>query len=120
MPGPFVPLVLGAHVLMAAANAPPRIDIEATCRNSEKEITRLFGDQTLITFDACMKQEGDALERLQKNWATYLSTDKDHCVQPKNFMPSYVEWLTCLEMGQVLREQRAQEAEAASPTQGRR
>jgi hypothetical protein len=117
MPGPFIPLVLGAQILMVAASDPPRIDAEATCRASEREITKLFGDQTMITFDACMKQESDALERLQKQWTTYSASAKEHCVQPKSYMPSYVEWVTCLDMDTVLREQRAKEVETTPPVQ---
>jgi len=105
---------------MAAEAGPPRIDVETTCRTSENELIKLFGDQTAMTFDSCMHQQNDALERLKKDWASYPSPAKTHCVQTKNYSPSYVEWLTCLEMEQTLKELRAREAEAVPPTQGRR
>ena len=115
MPGPFVPLLLGAHILIAASSGPPTIDVATTCRTSEKEIVKIFGDTTAATFEGCMRQENEALERIQKDWAAYSASAKAHCVQAKSYMPSYVEWLTCLEMEQHLKELRAKEAEVTPP-----
>jgi hypothetical protein len=109
MPGPFVPLVLGTHILLAAASGLPKIDVEATCRASEQELLKLFGDTTAVTFESCMRQESDALARIEKNWTNYPADAKTLCVQAKNYMPSYVEWHTCLETQRVLQELRAQE-----------
>jgi hypothetical protein len=95
---------------MAAPSGPPRIDVETTCRTSETELLKLFGDNTMITYDSCMKQENEALVRMQKDWATYSGDARSQCIQTNNYMPSYVEWLTCLEMQVVLKELRAKEA----------
>jgi hypothetical protein len=78
----------------AHAVAVPSIDIEKMCKASE---VALFGDNT-ATFDTCLGDEQDARERLVKSWATFPATDKVHCVLPAEYLPSYVEWLTCLEM----------------------
>ena len=40
---PFVPMFVGMHVLVATAGTVPRIDIEKTCRTSEKTIKEVFG-----------------------------------------------------------------------------
>jgi len=106
MLGPFVPLVAGMHILLAAASGLPKIDVEATCRASEKELLKLFGDTTMVTFDSCMRQESDALARIEKAWVNYPDDAKTLCVQPKSYMPSYAEWHTCLEMHRVLQELR--------------
>jgi hypothetical protein len=110
MPMHFAPLLATAHMLIAASGEPPRIDIETTCRTSEKEIVKLFGDTSMVTFGTCMKQEGDALEQLKTNWATYPERDKSHCVQAKVYMPSYIEWLTCFELESELRAQESSNA----------
>jgi hypothetical protein len=45
-----------------------------------------------------MSDEKDAHDQLNKNWATYPASDKARCIHPMEYMPGYVEWLTCLEM----------------------
>src|SRR5262245_17417806 len=116
MPGPFVPLVLSANVFFAAASGVPKINVEATCRASEQELLKLFGDTTIVTFESCMRQETDALERIEKDWANYPASAKTLCVQTKSYMPSYVEWHTCLEMQRVLQELKAQENKPVPPS----
>jgi hypothetical protein len=112
MLGPFVPLFVGAHILLVASNEPPKIDAEATCRASENEVMRLFSASPGVTYNSCVRQENEALELIKKNWASYPATAKTHCVQPGVYMPSYVEWLTCFEMERDVGIMRAEEAKA--------
>jgi hypothetical protein len=110
MLGPFVPLMIGTQLLMvAAAGGPPKVDIAATCRTSEREITKLFGSSTMMTYDGCMRQQNEAFEQIEKNWTTYPAGDRAHCVQARAYMPSYVEWLTCFEMQRDVRRMKAEE-----------
>src|SRR5437879_3672724 len=102
MAGALFILVLSMQTAMAAPNGPPRIDVETTCRTSEVELLKLFGDSTIATYDSCLKQENAAFASMQKDWANYSGDAKSQCIQTKNYMPSYVEWLTCLEMQVVL------------------
>jgi hypothetical protein len=112
--GPFTPLVVGAHIIMVASSSgPPKINVEATCQASEKELIKLFGSGTSLTFDGCVRQQNEAREQLEKNWATYPATARAHCVQLKAYLPSYVEWLSCFETDRYLREIRQRDAEAA-------
>src|SRR5262249_28884355 len=114
MPGPFVPLVVGVHVLMVASSGPPTVDIRSTCATSINSVVSLGGTYS-ETLDSCLKQQNAALEQIKKNWATYPAAAKDHCIQPSGYMPSYIEWLTCFEMEQqvsVLRKQDAASAQA--------
>jgi hypothetical protein len=113
MLGPFVQFVVGAHIVMAASGGPPRVDIDATCRASEKDLIAMFGSAVQATIEACVKQENDALEQIKKNWATYPADAKTLCVQPGVYSPSYVEWLTCFEMDLDVRKIRAENAKAA-------
>jgi hypothetical protein len=45
-----------------------------------------------------MNDEQTAREQLVKDWATYPVLAKARCVQPKAFLPGYVEWQSCIEM----------------------
>jgi hypothetical protein len=113
--GAFITFVVGTHVALAAsAGGPPKVDIEATCRTSERELTKIFGSGTGLTYEGCMRQQKEAFELIQKDWATFPADARSHCVQPKVYMPSYVEWLSCLESDRHLREVRKREAESAN------
>ena len=108
---PLLPILAATLVTAAAAQsgAPPKVDIQATCRASEIEIKKLFGNDSAVTFGGCLNQENSAFDLLAKNWATYQAADKAQCVQQQAYMPSYVEWLTCLEIQKDLRRIRAEE-----------
>jgi hypothetical protein len=98
---PKTKIALSAAVILGTASAAlaggvPSIDIEKMCRASE---AALFGpDNSASTFHVCMSDEQAAREQLVKDWANLPPTHKAHCVLPAEYLPSYVEWLTCLEM----------------------
>jgi hypothetical protein len=121
MPGPFVPLVVGMHILTVASNGPPTVDIRSTCRTSINAVVSLGGTYS-ETLDACLQQQNAALEQIKKNWAIYPATAKAHCIQPSGYMPSYIEWLTCFEMEldvARLRKEDATTAQASATPQRR-
>ena len=107
MPIAFVPIVLGSHLLVAAAGGLPSIDIEKSCRESANALN---GSTTGSAFDSCMEDEKDASAKLAKDWAIFPAVDKAHCVHPAIYLPSYVEWLTCLEGESTLRAIRKENA----------
>jgi hypothetical protein len=117
---PLGPIVASTLVLAAASGGPPKVNIEATCRASEIEIKKLFGSDTEVTTSGCLMQENAALDQLVKAWATFTPADKTLCVQPRSYMPSYVEWLTCLETQKDLRRIRAQERSRGAAPKGAR
>jgi hypothetical protein len=117
---PLGSIVASTLVLAAASGGPPKVDIEATCRASEIEIKNLFGNDTRVTTGGCLMQENAALDELVKTWATSPPADKRLCVQPRSYMPSYVEWLTCLETQKELRRIRAQEKSRGAAPKGAR
>src|SRR5262245_13189759 len=113
-------LVLAPTLALAApSGGPPRVDIEATCRVSEGEVRKLFGNDTAVTISSCLTQQKAAFDEMAKNWSTYTSADKANCVQ-QSYMPSYVEWLTCFEIQREIRRIRVDEAaRPAAPKAGR-
>jgi hypothetical protein len=97
-------IAISVAVILAAASTAlakdgglPKLDIEYACRASEKAVAAIVSVATDI-FGSCKADEEAARDELQKNWATFPASDKARCIQPKEYLPSYVEWLTCLEM----------------------
>jgi hypothetical protein len=102
-----VVIFLGAACAAPAAPL-PSIDVQKMCRASEAVS---FADNTQ-TFDVCMSDEQAAHERLVQDWANIPARDKARCVLPSEYLPSYTEWLTCLEMERELRKIRRTEPDA--------
>ena len=115
---PFAPIFVGMHVLVATTGDVPRVDIQKTCRTSEKTIKEAFGSSD-NTFENCMQQEKANLEQLIKDWGTYPAAAKSQCVQPAVYMPNYTEWLTCLEMEKEVAKMRLENPAPSVPVQPR-
>jgi hypothetical protein len=92
--------VLVAQVLVAAPGGLPSIDIQKGCRESSDAVS---GSTTGSIFDSCVEDETDASAQLAKGWASFPAADKARCVNPAIYLPSYVEWLTCIEGESTLR-----------------
>src|SRR5258708_33981764 len=96
---PFVAVLVGAHLLVAAPTSIPRVDIRKTCEAAAGEMTELMAGSTARhDLDECQNSEQAARAQLAKNWAAFSAVEKAQCVQPSVYLPSYIEWLTCLEM----------------------
>jgi len=94
---PLVPLLLGTQLAIPVADPIPTIDVRKTCQAAAGVLT---GTTSQKDVDICMSSEHKAREQIVKDWAQYAPADRTRCVQAgaKVYLPSYVEWLTCLEM----------------------
>jgi hypothetical protein len=81
--------------LIALASGVPTIDIESTCRSAR---TAALPEDQSAAYDSCMRDERDAKEQLRRNWTKYSPDAHAACTEEGGLSPSYVEWLTCLEM----------------------
>jgi hypothetical protein len=108
----LVPIALGSHLLIAAAGGLPSIDIEKNCRESSDA---LYGSKTANVFNSCVEDEKEASAKLAKEWANFPAADKARCVHAEIYLPSYVEWLTCIEGESTLRRIRK---DATAPRPG--
>jgi hypothetical protein len=106
-------VVLGSHVLIAAAGL-PSIDLQKLCHTSERTMADFSGKPTK-TFDSCMSDEQEAREQLLRDWMTYPSSDKALCMRATDYLPSYVEWVTCAEMAKDLRRIRKEKPAPKPP-----
>jgi len=106
-------------VASAASNGVPTADIATTCRTSIKALIAIFGTETQQNFESCMNSEKDAHQQIVKNWQNFPAGARRRCVNTTGYMPSYVEWLTCLEMEQQVNETRKKAATNPPTTDGR-
>lgn len=105
---PWSPVAVGLYVLVESAGVVPNIDIGATCRAAHKAVTAIIKDAQAADIDSCIRQQRDAREILIKGWAKFPAADRARCINPHHYMPSYVEWLVCLENAQAVRDIRKQ------------
>ena len=106
-------------VASAASSGVPTVDIATTCRTSEKALVAIFGAETQQTFEVCMTSENEARAQIVKNWQNFPAGGRQRCANTTGYMPSYVEWLTCLEMEQQVNELRKRAATNPATTEGR-
>lgn len=90
----------------ASAGAVPTINARQSCERSAKDVGDIIGPG-IITVETCMKQEQAARDQIVKDLANYPVSDRQRCMSTTVYMPSYVEWLTCLEMYSQLRTLRS-------------
>ena len=76
----------------------PKVNIENTCRAGESVLSGLSGGTAGTDYNVCMTSEQAAREQIIKDWETFSAVERGRCVQAKSYLPSYIEWLTCLEM----------------------
>lgn len=98
---------------------PPTINIQETCRENIAALQTLLGADVLQNQEVCMTDEQSARDQLVKNWASYPALAKSKCIQPQEYLPGYVEWLTCVEMTRdvlQLRKERDKSASASNST----
>jgi len=105
-------IAVSAVVILAVASTAlakdgglPKVDVEYACHSSERAVSAVISVTTDI-FTSCLDDENLAREQLDKNWATFPASDKARCIHPEEYLPAYVEWLTCLEMTRDVKEMR--------------
>ena len=104
-------VILGAaSASLAKDSGPPTIDIQTTCRESSNALVDLTGNSSQDSFNSCMNDEQMAREQIVKDWATYPALAKTQCVQPKEYLPGYVEWQSCIEMTRDVIQLRKEQA----------
>ena len=115
-------IIFGAVSPSLAQNSgPPTIDIQKTCRESSSALIGLTGSDSQDTFSSCMNDEQTARDELVKDWANYPALAKSTCINPKEYLPGYVEWQSCIEMTRdviQLRKDQAASAPADSHASG--
>ena len=89
----------------------PTINIDKTCQAAAGVTVSLLGAKRTVEQDVtvCLDSEQKAREQIIKDHATYSAADKKQCIRAYVYLPSYVEWLTCLEMERHVREMKQEQ-----------
>jgi hypothetical protein len=84
----------------AADGRLPSIDLDKRCHKSAKTVQEMLGGDSSESkaFDSCMRSETEAQKALLAAWKDIPASYKGTCIKPKDYSPSYVEWIACVEM----------------------
>jgi hypothetical protein len=106
---PLTAVLFAPQVALAQV---PTADVRGTCSIAASAMVSLMGGTTVEQgMNSCLDSENTARATILKDWNTYSAADRTQCVQPGFYLPSYVEWLTCLEMERDVRRLRAERGE---------
>jgi hypothetical protein len=105
-----------ASTAAAKDGGPPTIDIQKTCRENVNALGTLLGSEIPQNMDVCLMDEQNARDQIVKDWATYPAIAKTRCVQPKEYLPGYVEWQSCLDLTRDVLKLRKESATSGSTT----
>ena len=89
-------VIFASQLVVVAADEVPTYDVAPNCRS----IATLNH-----SIERCTSDEEDARNKLTRRWSEFSASNKDICeTVTRAAGPSYVELLTCLQIGQATRE----------------
>jgi hypothetical protein len=103
MPFPVYAAMLSSQLIVMVVDRVPEFDVGPSCRES--------------TVPDCQTMENFARDKLIKDWPTFTTHDRAMCVMEEQMSgpPSYVGWLTCLEINANARSPESNSAGASAP-----
>src|SRR5215467_1321440 len=108
----FTPAIAIAMIMPAILSARsddiPTLDVNPVCRGIASQSELEAGLQR-TNFEQCVQSEQATREQIKKEWSTFTTADKSHCVAlaKTGGEASYTELLTCLEMSRDVRALRS-------------
>ena len=104
----FVATVLAAVCLSglpARSDDIPTLDVNPVCRGIATQGELEVGLQQ-TSFQQCVQSEHAVREQIKKEWPTFSTADKTHCVAlaKTGGESSYTELITCMEMARDVRK----------------
>jgi hypothetical protein len=115
----FAPAIAVAIIMPAILSARsddiPTLDVRPVCRGIASQSELEVGLQR-TNFEQCLQSEQAVREQVKKEWSSFSTADKGHCVAlaKTGGESSYTELLTCMEMARDVRALRSAEANASS------
>lgn len=102
----------GAH-----SDGVPNLHVEQLCRGiASQQADPMAENYPAVSFQRCMDAEREDRDQLKKQWTTFTSDQKTHCIAEATAggSSSYTELLTCLEMARFVKELRRSSAGSGS------
>jgi hypothetical protein len=117
----FVATVLAALCLSglsARSDDIPTLDVNPVCHGIASQGELEEGLQR-TNFEQCVQSEQATREQLKKEWSTFTTADKSHCVSlaKTGGESSYTELVTCMEMARDVRQLHSQGNISSEPRQ---
>jgi hypothetical protein len=100
---PLTAIIIGA-VSPTRSDEYPNLNVAPLCHGIVGQSSLEEGLPT-VTFDDCIKAEQADREAMIKEWSTFSSGDRTHCIAESTMggSSSYTELITCLEMARDVR-----------------
>ena len=104
----FLATVLAAFCLSglsARSDDIPTLDVNPVCHGIAMQGELEVGLQQ-TSFQQCVQSEQEVREQIKKEWSTFSTSDKTHCVAlaKTGGESSYTELITCMEMARDVRK----------------
>jgi hypothetical protein len=92
-------------ILSARSDDVPTLDVNPVCHGIAMQGELEAGLQQ-TSFQQCVQSEQSVREEVKKEWSTFSTADKSHCVAlaKTGGESSYTELLTCMEMARDVRK----------------
>jgi hypothetical protein len=92
-------------ILSARSDDIPTLDVNPVCRGIAMQGELEAGLQQ-TSFQECVKSEQAVREEIKKEWSTFTTADKTHCValSKTGGEASYTELISCMEMARDVRK----------------
>lgn len=107
----------GAQPVWARSDQVPNLDVKSLCRGiASQSSDPMAQNYPEVSFGRCIQAEQEDRDQLVKEWPTFSSNDKQHCVAEATMggESSYTELITCLEMARDVRESRQSSAKGGA------
>jgi hypothetical protein len=103
-------------ILSARSDEIPTLDVHPVCRGIASQSELEAGLQR-TNFEQCLQSEQAVRGELQKEWSTFSTADKTHCVAlaKTGGESSYTELITCMEMARDVRKLHSEADNSSAP-----
>lgn len=97
----LAPVVLWPLIVVQAEQKIPAFDVSQGCRGGIAA-AQISGRRV----EDCMRQEQEAVDKIKDQWDTFTAEERTRCFSMASTggMPSYVEALTCMQVGREVRK----------------
>jgi hypothetical protein len=103
-------------ILLARSDDIPTLDVHPVCRGIASQSELEAGLQR-TNFEQCVQSEQAVRDEIKKEWSTFSTADKAHCVAlaKTGGESSYTELITCMEMARDVRKLHSETENPSAP-----